>query len=274
MRLQLFALALLATSSPVLADDTPPDTTRDTVTVAVGPAVIPRYEGSGDYRLSPAGAVRGRVKGVTFLTLGTGLFVDLVPSPAGPATKFVIGPVVHVYTNRSSLKQVRDPRIVALGKIPVSVDVGGHIGISRTGVITSDYDVASLDVAVTHDVTSVHDSLLVTPSVNYGTPLSRKAFVGVSASATYVGGGFARRYFGVTPAQASASGLPTYKPRDGFKDVTFAGLGSAALSGDLLHGLSAFATASYSRLLGDFGRSPVVHDRNQWFGGVGLAYTF
>ena len=274
MRLLFLPVAALVVAAPAVAQETAPDTSRDTVTVAVGPAIIPRYEGASDYTATPAGAIRARIHGITLTTLGTSLFVDLIPAPKGPATKFVIGPVAHVYTNRAGLKQVRDPRIVALGKIPVSVDLGGHIGISRTGVVTSDYDVASFDVAVTHDVTGVYDSLTVTPSVNYGTPLSRRAFVGISASATHVGSGFARRYFGVTPVQALASGLPAYAPGAGFKDATFAGVGNLALTGDLLHGLSAFATGSYSRLLGAFGRSPVVRDRNQWFGGVGLAYTF
>ena len=50
-----------------------------------------------------------------------------------------------------------------------------------------------------------------------------------------------------------------------------------AKPGDLTHGLSAFGTARYARLLGDFKRSPIVSQRgsaNQWVLAAGLAYTF
>jgi MipA family protein len=60
----------------------------------------------------------------------------------------------------------------------------------------------------------------------------------------------------------------------GFKDINFGALANVSLTGDLLGGLSVFAIGNYSKLLGDFGRSPIVRDRNQWFGGLGLAYTF
>jgi len=50
-----------------------------------------------------------------------------------------------------------------------------------------------------------------------------------------------------------------------------------SLTGDLMHGLSIFGTTRYSRLVGDFKRSPIVSQRgsaNQWVVAAGLAYTF
>jgi MipA family protein len=277
----VMAAALVASATAAMAQDrdaTPlpdgTDTRRDTITVGLGGAIIPRYEGSDDYVLTPAGALRGRVAGIGFATLGTALFIDLVPTTDGQATKFVAGPIAHLTLNRSSLRRTRDPQTTALGRIEPAVEVGGHIGVSHTGIITSAFDNLTFDLAVSHDVTGIHDSLIVNPSINYGTPLSRKAFVGISVSATHVGGGYARRYFGVTPAQSAASGLSAYTPTAGFKDITLGAVGNLSLTGDLLRGLSAFVIASHSRLLGDFGRSPVVRTRGQWFGGAGLAYTF
>ena len=274
MRFSIALCACLATVAPALAQDDRDTAARDTVTIGVGGAVIPRYEGSKDYRVTPAGAARGRLGGIGFTTQGTSVFLDLIPALNGPGTKFVAGPMAHLSLNRSSLKGTRDPQIVALGRIPVAVEVGGHVGVSRTGVITSEYDTLNFDVAVSHDVTNIHDSLIVTPSVSYGTPLSRKIYVGASISADHVGSGYAQTYFGVTPGQSLASGLPAYAPREGFKDINFGLLGNASLTGDLRHGLSLFAIGNYSKLLGDFGRSPVVRDKGQWLGAVGLAYTF
>lgn len=246
---------------------------RDTLTIGAGPTIIPRFEGSDDYTLVPNGAIRGSVSRIGFSTVGTALFVDLVPQVA-LGTKLVFGPMAHATLNRSSLRQVRDPRVVALGKVPIAIDVGGHVGLSCTGVFTSDFDSLSVDLAVSHDISGIHDSLIVTPSVNYGTPLSRKLYVGLSASTTHVGQGYMQRYVGVTAAQSRASGLRAYTPTEGFKDATFGVLANASITGDLRHGLSAFAIGSYSKLLGAFGRSPVVRDRNQFFAGLGLGYTF
>lgn len=273
MRRSIF-LAGLWWCSPALAQtpEETPDPDRDTITIGVGGAVMPRYEGSGDYRIIPAGAISGKISNISFTTAGTALFVDVIPQKRG--TKLVLGPAAHLSLNRSSLRTTRAPQIVALGKVPVALEMGGHAGVTRTGVVTSAYDSVTFDVAVTRDVTGVHGSAIVTPSVSYGTPLSRRAYVGMSISADHVGSGYARTYFGVTPAQSAASGLPAYAPDAGFKDVSFGLFGAISLSGDLRRGLSVFALGSYSKLLGQFGRSPVVRNRNQLFGALGLAYTF
>ena len=275
MRSILFICAsTFALAQPAFAQDAQPDPNRDTLTIGLGAASVPRYEGSDDNTIVPAGAIRGKVSGISFATLGTTLFVDLVPMHSATGTKFVLGPVAHVTLDRTNIKRTRNPQIVALGKIGTAVELGGHVGLSRTGVITSDYDTLSADVAVTHDITGTHRSTIVTPSLTYATPLSTSLYVGVSVAADYVGDGYARKYFGVTPAQSVASGLATYTPGSGFKDINFGLLGGVSLSGDLRRGASIFLIGNYEKLLGDFGRSPVVRDRNQWFGGVGLAYTF
>jgi outer membrane scaffolding protein for murein synthesis (MipA/OmpV family) len=54
-------------------------------------------------------------------------------------------------------------------------------------------------------------------------------------------------------------------------------IGGHALTGDLRHGLGLFFTGSYSRLQNDFAASPVTSvagSPNQWFGALGLGYTF
>lgn len=145
-------------------------------------------------------------------------------------------------------------------------------------MITSDYDTLGARVSYVHDVGNAHGSYVIQPSIEYGTPLSETAYVGFSASADIVGEGYAAYYFDVSPAGAAASGLAPYATGDGgIKDVSFTLLATHTLSGDLRRGLALVAGARYSRLLGDFRRSPIVAeagDANQWMGGVGLAYTF
>lgn len=264
----------LGFASPACAQADSDAATRDTVTIALGAITAPRYEGSDENSIGPAAAIRGTLSGIGFTTTGTGLSVDLVPPLSGTGWKLAFGPVGHVTANRSSLRTTRAPQVVALGKVKPAVELGAHVGLVRTGVVTSAYDSLDFDVAVMHDVTGIHAGTIVTPSVSYGTPLSRKAYVGVSVSADYVGSGYAQTYFGVDAAQSLRSGLPVTTPGDGFKDLNFGGVANLALTGDLRRGLSAFALGNYTKMLGAIGRSPVVRDRSQLYGAIGLAYTF
>lgn len=84
---------------------------------------------------------------------------------------------------------------------------------------------------------------------------------------------YQRAYFGVTPAVALATGLPSYRPSGG--------LHAAALASGLNYQLGSqfgvFGFARYDRLLGDAAKSPIVRvygSRNQASGGIGLTYTF
>ena len=74
------------------------------------------------------------------------------------------------------------------------------------------------------------------------------------SSATFL----ARR---TSSAQAAASRLRVYTPGGGWKDAGGGAVAALSLSGDLRRGWSLFGLGNYSRLLGEFGRSPVVRDR-------------
>lgn len=278
--LALAASALVAL--PAAAQDTAqpaPEiaTGGDSLMIAVGVATVPTFEGSDQNRIIPAALIRGSVSGINFSTRGTRLFVDLVPDNAGPGLDFQLGPVVGLNFDRTSRKTIDNPRVAALGERDTAIELGGYAGIAKTGVITSDYDTLGFNVAYTQDVNKAHKSYLIVPTLNYGTPLSRKAYVGLSASATYAGGEYADAYFSVTPAQSLASTLPSYNAGKGWKNYTIAAVASYSLTGDLLHGLSLVAGGGYSRLLNDFADSPIVRfegDKNQWLGAIGLAYSF
>src|SRR3546814_419264 len=148
---------------------------------------------------------------------------------------------------------------------------------SKTGLITSPYDKLSVSLSYRPDVSGSNDSALLQPTINYLTPWSLKAAIGLFASAESAGKGYARTYFDITPGQSAASGLPVYTASSGWKNYTIGTIATYALTGDLLHGVKLVAAGTYRRMLGDFGDSPVVSiagDRDQWMGAVGLAYTF
>jgi outer membrane scaffolding protein for murein synthesis (MipA/OmpV family) len=277
-RLALAVLPLLAAGTPALAQQSAAaEDQRNSITVGIGAIYGPDYEGSDDNRIAGGPAAVGSLGGHSFTILGTRASVDLIADSGGPGWDIEAGPIAVVNFDRTSIKSIDDPRVKALGEVDTAIELGGYAGIGKTGVITSPYDKLSVSLSWRHDVSGDHDSAIWQPSINYFTPLSSKAAVGLFASAEHVGDGYARTYFSVTPGQATASGLPAYDADGGWKNYTIGALGTYALTGDLLHGLKLVAGGTYKRLLGDFAESPVVSvagDRDQWMGVVGIAYTF
>jgi outer membrane scaffolding protein for murein synthesis (MipA/OmpV family) len=271
------AIALLA-AAPAFAqssgDPLPdPNDQSDTFTIGGGAAYVPDYEGSNDYEIIPAAAIRGRVSGISFFTRATYLYVDFVPRGSN-ALEFDAGPIVGARLNRTG--KVHDDFVDALPERDTAIEVGGFAGITYHG-LTNPYDALSFRVDVVKDVASAHKSTLVTPTIEFGTPVSRYTYIGASLSAEWAGGGYADYYYSVSPADSLASGLPVYDADGGFKNWRLGLLVNHSLSGDLTHGISLFAAGGYSHLAGDFKDSPIVDLRgsaSQWLGALGLAYTF
>lgn len=286
-RILLSALMMVGMTGPVFAQQAEPERApridvdpaaldRDTITVGGGIGYVPSYEGSDDYVVIPVGAVRGKVSGFNFQSRGLQLSVDAVRDRSDSGIDLMFGPVVGLNLNRTN--RIVDRQVRALGTRRAAVEVGGYAGIGKTGVITSAYDTLSVRVSYVRDVTGIHDSYVITPSIEYGTPISRRAYVGIAASASIAGDGYAQAYFAVDPAGSIASGLPVFaQPRGGVKSYSGTLLGNYALSGDLLKGLQLFTILSYSRLQGDFARSPVTSiagSPDQFYGALGIGYTF
>jgi outer membrane protein len=275
----ILASALLLGAAPAMAQSAgeaplpDPDDASDTFTLALGVGAAPDYEGSDHYRLIPAAAIRGRVGGIAFYSRGTYLYADVLRRP-GQGIDFDLGPIFGVRTNRTG--KVKDDFVDALPERKLAVEVGGFAGVSWHG-LTNPYDTLSLRVDVVKDVGGAHKSTLVTPTIDFGTPLSRYAFVGASLSAEWAGDGYADYYYSISPAESLASGLPAFDADGGFKQWRLGLLASHSLTGDLTHGLAVFTTGSYARLGGDFADSPIVRRRgspSQWLAAVGLAYTW
>lgn len=281
------ALAL-ALATPATAQDTARDagaavapdvidTSGDHITVAAAGVYLPDYEGSNDYRFTAAPAAIGTIKGYGFTLLGNRASVNLIRARPGPGVNFELGPIGVINFNRSSTGQISDPRVKALGKVGTAVELGGYVGVNKTGVITSPYDVLTFTVSYRHDVSAVHKSYVVTPSVNYITPLSRKLAAGVFGSMDIAGRRYAQRYESVSLGQSLVSGLPVYTAHGGVASYTLGGFATASLTGDLLHGFKVVAGGTYSRELGSFSYSPLTRiagSPSQWIGAAGLAYTF
>jgi outer membrane scaffolding protein for murein synthesis (MipA/OmpV family) len=274
----LAAWTLLAIASPAFAQQAQaplpsPEEAGGGFTVALGVGYTPDYVGSNDYRIIPAGAIRGRVGPVSLTTRSTYLYADLFPRRAN-AIDFDLGPIAGVRLNRAS--EIDDPVVRLLPERNTAFEIGGFAGVSFHD-LTNPYDTLSLRLDVLHDIGDAHKSTVFSPNIEFATPLSRFTYVSASAGAEFVSNRFADYYFGITPADSLASGLPVFNPRGGMEKWKAGLLVNQSVTGDLTHGLSVFGTANYSRLVGDFRRSPIVSQRgspNQWLLAAGLAYTF
>jgi len=245
------------------------------VTVGVGGAITPDYEGSDDYRVIPAAAIRGQVSGISFSTRGTYLYVDVVPDTGGKVD-FNAGPIAGI--RLTTYRHIHDDVVELLPKRKRAFEVGGFAGVSLHG-LTNPYDTLGFRVDVTHDIGNAHKSTIFSPNVEFSTPLSRTTYASLSAGMEFVSNKFADYYYTITPADRLATGnvLPVFDADGGMKNWKLGLLLNQSVSGDLLHGFSVFGLGQYSRLVGDFKRSPIVSQRGsagQWLGALGVAYTW
>jgi len=169
-----------------------------------------------------------------------------------------------------------DDIVELLPKRKRAFEVGGFAGVSVQG-LTNPYDTLGFRIDVTHDIGSAHKSTIVSPNIEFSTPLSRTTYASLSGGMEFVSNKFADYYYTITPADSVASGLPVFNAGGGMKNWKLGLLLNQSLSGDLLHGFSIFGLGQYSHLQGDFKRSPIVSQRgsaSQWLGALGVAYTW
>jgi len=283
-RIACLALAACCLASPAYAQSGPTEAAlptpedianRDTLTIGAGAAMIPDYEGSDDYRVIPAAAIRGKYHGISFISRGFYLYVDILPkSPT--KVEFNVGPIVGARFDRT--RHVKDDIVNLLPRRKTAFELGAFAGVSFHGV-TNTYDTLSLRFDVGHDVANAHQSTTFSPNLDFSTPLSRTTYASATIGAEFVGNKYADYYFSISPADSLATGgaLPVFNAGGGMKDWKVGLLLNQSITGDLLGGFSVFGVAQYSRLVGDFKRSPIVSQRgsaSQWLGAAGTAYTW
>ena len=255
----------------------PPDSVFDDTyaTVGLGVTYSPSYDGSDDYGFSVLPVVTGSVAGIDFVPRGPGFAVNVIPDRAEAKIDFLFGPVVTASFDR--VNDIKDPVVNLLGELDTAIEVGPTAGI-KINRITNPFDSLTAAVDVKWDIAGAHNGRTIAPSLTYFTPVSRGAAISLVVNAEHVDDDFSRYYYNISPAGSAASGLPTYTAGDGWKSVGGTVFGVIDLDGNALNGgLGLILLGGYTRLLGDAKRSPITSIRgsaDQWFGAVGLGYTF
>lgn len=227
-------LAVLCTTFPFAATD---GRAQDglSVTLGLGGKYAPDYFGADSYGLGPTG--KFSVQSFSLGPLAFGI-------PDGQPEKLGFG-LRGSFRLIGSRKAADNPELTGLTDLGTSVELGLGLGYEaadwrayadlRYGVVGHESTVAELG-ADWKAVTTPDFRLSIGPRLLYGSS------------------GYSRTYFGVTPAEALASGLSVFTPGSGLVSTGIEIGATYDLGGDwALEG-----SLTYDRLQGDAANSPIT----------------
>ena len=222
------------------------------VRVGLGPAIYPDFEGSRHSRVHAQPVISLRYRDLVEVTNNeirvtafNKLFAPAVSSEkAGGSLR--VGPLLSLNFGRD---ESDSPDLVGMGDIGTSLELGAFISY----LLPND----RVRARVRQDVAGGHKG--ATFQLDYTHTFIRGERVSLSANVGAMGGNAAylKSFFGVNPLQAARSGLPSYRPKAGFKDVTAGVNGSYVINDNW----SVFATLDYQRLIGSAADSPLIRLR-------------
>jgi outer membrane scaffolding protein for murein synthesis (MipA/OmpV family) len=225
------------------------------VSLGLGMAVLPVYEGAHAYHATPAPSFDIRYKDIAFASSGDGLGINILRGKtyrAGIAVGYELGRDEDV-----------SGRLRGLGNVGAAPEVR----LFAEGVVLPFVLTADLRRALGGNEGLIGDIGAYMPVVG-----RKDLIVFVGPSVTFADDRYMQSYFGISTAQAAASAAhyPVYHAQAGFKNF---GVGASAiyfltphwfLDGDL----------SLERLISSAGTSPIVQNRNQFAASMIVGYQF
>jgi len=233
--------------------------------VALGPGLVPAFDGARTYQLVPLVIADVAWRGVELEVRGLGARLDLLGD-----SRVQVGPLLNYRGNRDSAKD-GSGRVKLLSEVDSSLEVGGFVGYRFGGNQYGQGELA-IDLSLAKDVAGGHEGLVGSAQASYAAYRSRRFFLNVDAQTSFVDKKYMRAFFGVTPAEAARSGLAAYRPDGGVRD---AGAGvTAGYQFSRRWGLIARAGANH--YLGNAKDSPIVDEGSklQAVGGLSLSFRF
>jgi outer membrane protein len=221
------------------------------VNLGTGVGIGPVYQGSDNYKVRP-------------ITMGSISYRNVFLGPAGLGANFLnieglrAGPILGY---RGGRKHTADKALAGLGDISTSIEAGAFVAY-----LLGPFELSgTLRQAITHSSNGAIGRI----KLDYAKSLldgDLQMHVGPQldlADGQYVG-----KWFGITPAQSAASGLPVYDPSGGLTGIgAYLTLDYRLTPDFYLHGF-----ANFRELISDAAGSPVVRKANQAWTGVGLVW--
>ena len=222
------------------------------VVLGGGAIVVPKYEGSDEFKVMPVPFVTA-----TFLDV-----VTINPSGASVAV-YEQGPFELSARLGYEMGRKEDDadRLRGLGDI----DMGAKVGVKAAVKFGPAEIFAQVDKTI-----GGSDGLQGEVGIELSRPLTESLIVGASASAVFVDENYMQAYFGVTPEQSARSGLARYDAGAGLKRADFSISATYMLDANWM----VRGEAGVGILLGDAADSPIVVDKVQPSGMLLVGYRF
>ncbi len=257
-----FSLAPAAAQPPE-----PPD--GWSLSVGAGTLVSPAYRGDDDYRPSLLPNIEIAYGDDFFASVQEGVGYNVVNGEG-----LRLGPIARIEFSRDAdgsqpfaIAGDRTTDLIGLGDVATTIELGGF----------AEVDIGPLTATVeARQAVNGHDGFVADAGLRYGGrsfAFGPPIIYSLGPRMRVVDGRYNSAYFGVTPAQSLASGLPVYDADGGVHSVGAGATFILPLSRD--NKMSAVFIAGYDRLTGDAGDAPLVQlrgSRNQ--ASVGLFFSY
>jgi len=253
----LMAYAIAAAGLPAWSAASAQDSDELRVRVGLGAQLRPDYLGADSTEVAPLWRIN--------IARGTDEFKFSAPDysfgiPVVSSGGFSLGPAANIASSRKN-SDVGAP----VGKVPTTIEAGAFASYELR-------DSMYLRVEVLKGIGG-HKGVVGAIGADKIWRDGDRYVLSIGPRVLFSDARYQRAYFGVSPAAASASGLPAYRPSGGLHGIAAAS--SISYQFDPRWGL--FGYGRYERLVGDAAKSPIIRElgsRNQLSGGLGLNYTF
>jgi MipA family protein len=261
----VLAVAAMAARQGHADDFTIPLEVTEVNFIGLGVGAYPDYMGSSDYQVGVAPFGRLSLGGARYVRLmANEIRVNLLDHP-----NWQLGPVGLWRFGREDVDNDVVDRVH-------HIDDSISLGLFGAYVWRDPQEVrrmAGVGALALGDASGVYNGWTGGLNAFVMQPAAKMVTLAGGAAFTYGSGNYMDEYFGVTPADSLASGLPVYVPGSGVRDVR----GWAAAVLHLSPQWHLGAGVMYMRLVGNAADSPIVSDegsQNQWIYGVGALYAW
>lgn len=252
-----FAAITALTATPALAQDEP-ENDRLIISFGAGVQFLPEYPGAENLKLQPlfTGGARREGEPIPGRAPDDGFGFSLI----GRGGRVEIGPMIAFQSERD-----QEDVGVDVGDVDFAFEPGVFVNIN-----------ASDDLRLRAEARrgfDGHEGWVGDLGVDYFLRADEDSVISIGPRLRLADEEYMQTYYGVTPAQAAASGLPAFAADGGVRAVGVV----AGLTRDLSRNFGIYAYAQYDRLIGDAKNSPIVQQRgseNQFAAGIALYFNF
>lgn len=216
--------------------------------------IVPQYAGAHHYRIAVYPNFSAKYKHRLFLNPYQGLGINLISN--------------HQLTLGTSLSynfagsDQRSKPFNGLTDINDRWLAGGFVKYS--------HNLFTYSISRYYALGSLAGSGYLSPQLGVFLPLQKNLFINVSLNARYDDQRYMQGLYGVTTNEAKASGLAVYEVSSGWSDISASIMPLFKLTPQW----AISVVMSIKRYVGQAEKSPIIHARTTYFGGLGISYRW